>query len=51
MTEGRGNKDIEYLDKVFPKGDSKRKFAMVLLALARQEGRKQAIMHKKLQNL
>ena len=34
--------DIEYLDKMFPKGESKlRGEAMVLLALARKEGKHQ----------
>jgi len=32
-------KDEEYLDKEFPKGSKKRGNCMVLLALAREEGR------------
>ena len=37
MTE----QDIEYLDNQFPKGDKRRGEAMVLLALARIEGKKE----------
>lgn len=33
------NRDMEYLEEKFPKGDKKRGFAMVLLALARMEGK------------
>ena len=33
------NEDMEYLDNKFPKGDKRRGEAMVLLALARKEGK------------
>lgn len=33
------DKDIEYLDEQFPKGDKRRGEAMVLLVLARTEGK------------
>jgi hypothetical protein len=35
--------DINYLDEQFPKGDKRRGEAMVLLALARIEGKKEII--------
>lgn len=35
------NKDEEYLDEKFPKGDKRRGEAMVLMALARIEGAKE----------
>jgi len=33
------NEDMEYLDENFPKGDKKRGVAMVLLSIARREGK------------
>ena len=35
--------DIEYLEEKFPKGDKRRGEAMVLLALARIEGRNENV--------
>ena len=44
MKKQNNEKDIEYLDKEFPKGETKfRGQAMVLLALARREGEQKAI--------
>jgi len=37
------NEDIEYLDEHFPKGDKKRGVAMVLLSIARREGKYEAV--------
>jgi len=37
------NEDMEYLDENFPKGDKKRGVAMVLLAIARREGKYEAV--------
>lgn len=41
------DEDIEYLDKHFPKGDKRRGEAMVLLAFARIQGKKEGIEETK----